>query len=660
MRERLVDLGTSLATALLLGGLVAAPFLLAHGLLGVHLLRPAGLWLLLLALPLLLLHVLKTTRPRRRVGSVLFWRGVAQEQRAAHPFKRLRRSLGLLLQLFALASVAWAASRPVVEATLGDEGLARVIVIDTSASMLTREKGGATRFEQAREAALGLVASLGPDDAATVIACDRTAWIVVPWTTDRAALTAGLEELRPRHTGTALDEGLLLAAAAGGPERMEVDLLSDGAGPPLVPVELPGALRFNRCGETDQNLGLATVDLRPAARTEASAGAEGLSYEVFASVRNGGPAARPVFVGLMRDGRLLAARQVSVPGKTDLPVVVQARLTPGPLTVKLLPVQAPPLDALAVDDEAYLLVPEEGGVAVGLVSAGESPALERALLAAGARLHRAAPDAFQDDPELRLVVVEGAGLPALPPRDGLFLAPQADVGPVKLGPLVERPRVGGWDRQDPLLAFVDPSDVQIERARGLVLGAGARALVQGEDPRTGEPVVLIASYRDGPWQRVVVGFDPYRSTWPLRASFPIFVRNCILAAARRDRLIQGGLTAGSPLEIPVAGDVAEVRVRAPDGSEVRVPAREGTATFAGTDQVGVYQVQAGERKLSFCVNLGAPEEIRVAPRDTLTLGDEEVRAQTGGAHRQTELVRWVALLALLALVVEAWIVHRRL
>lgn len=659
MSERARDLGASLLTAALLAGLVLAPFALAHLLLGVQLLRPGGLWLLALALPLLLLHVLKTTRPRRRVGSVLFWRGVAQEQRAAHPWKRLRRSLGLLLQLLALASIAWAASRPVVEAALGAEGLARVIVMDTSASMLTRERGGATRFEQAREAALGLVASLGPDDEATVIAVDRSAWIVVPWTVDRAALTAGLEELRPRHTGTDLDEGLLLAAAAGGPERLEVHLFSDGAGAPLVPVELPGPLRYSRCGETDHNLGLAAVDLRPATRSQDVPGVEGLSYEVFASVKNGGAEPRPVFVGLMRDGRLLAARQVSVPARSDLPVVVQARLTPGPLTVRLLPVQAPPLDALAVDDEAFLLVPEEGGVAVGLVSPGESPALERALLAAGARLRRSDPASFQDDPELRLVVVEGWGESPLPPRDCLVLAPTADVGPVKLGPPVERPRVGGWDRQDPLLAFVDPSSVEIERTRHLLLGAGARALVQGETPE-GEPVVLVASFREGPWQRVVVGFDPYRSTWPLRASFPIFVRNCILQAARRDRLLHGGLAAGSPLEIPVAADVAEVLVRAPDGTETRVRARDGTATFAATDVVGVYEVEAGQRRGAFCVNVGAPEEIRVAPRETLTLGEEEVQAERGGGQRQTELTRWAALLALLALVGEAWVVHRRM
>lgn len=658
MSERLRDLGASVVTAALLLGLVCAPFALAHLLLGVQLLLPDGLWLLGLLVPLLLLHVLKTTRPRLRVGSVLFWRGVAQEQRAAHPFKRLRRSLGLLLQVLALTAIAWAAARPVVEAALGGEGIARAIVIDTSASMLARERGGATRFETAREAALELTAGLGPGDQATLIAVDRAAWILVPWTSDRAALAAGLEELRPRHATTALDEGLLLAAAAGGPERVEVHLLSDGAGPPLVPVELPGPLRFRCCGETDHNLGLAAVDLRPSTRS--AAGGEGLSYEVFAAVRNGSKEPRPVFVGLVRAGRLLSARQVTVPAQADLPVVLEARLTPGPVSVRLLPVQAPPLDALSVDDEAFLLVPEEGGVAVGLLGEGESPALERALQAADARLRRGSPAAFQDDPELRLVVCEGPLPAALPPRDCLLFAPEGDVGPIRLGPPVLRPRLGGWDRQDPLLRFVDLSEVQIESARPLLLGAGARALVQGEDPRTGEPLVLVAAWREGAAQRVVVGFDPYRSTWPLRASFPIFVRNCVLEAGRQDRLLQGGLSAGSPVAIPVGADVVQALVTAPDGTVTRVEARDGEVTFAATDQVGVYELQAGTRRGRFCVNLGAPDEIRIAPRATLSLGGREVRAEPGGVRRQAELARWVALLALLALVLEAWVSHRRL
>jgi hypothetical protein len=197
-RVILDDVLASVGAALLLLGVVALPFALFTLLQGVGFAAPGG-WLLAgLALPLLLLYVLKSKRPARMVASVLFWRAVAVEQQATSPFKRLRRNLGLLLQLLALAALAYALARPVVQATTKD-GVAHVIIIDTSASMLARDHGGRTRFEGARAAALDLVRSLGGRDQGTVIATDRTAWTVVPWTADGNALARGLLELAPRR-----------------------------------------------------------------------------------------------------------------------------------------------------------------------------------------------------------------------------------------------------------------------------------------------------------------------------------------------------------------------------------------------------------------------------------------------------------------------------
>jgi hypothetical protein len=43
---------------------------------GLHLAAPAGLWALLLAVPIVLLHVLRPRRPQATVSSVLLWRNV--------------------------------------------------------------------------------------------------------------------------------------------------------------------------------------------------------------------------------------------------------------------------------------------------------------------------------------------------------------------------------------------------------------------------------------------------------------------------------------------------------------------------------------------------------------------------------------------------------
>jgi hypothetical protein len=107
--------------------------------------------------------------------------------------------------------------------------------------------------------------------------------------------------------------------------------------------------------------------------------------------------------------------------------------------------------------------------------------------------------------------------------------------------------------------------------------------------------------------------------------------------------------------------VAEpVEVVLPDGQVRRVRAQDGHAWFGGTDLVGVYEVRAGARRERFCVNLGAPEESRIAPRkDAVMLGEVEVKAEAAGAPRPTEVGYWLALVAMVALVIEAWAFHRR-
>jgi hypothetical protein len=341
-------------------------------------------------------------------------------------------------------------------------------------------------------------------------------------------------------------------------------------------------------------------------------------------------------------------------------VVLESRLSPGAVNVRLLPpVAGHPLDALAVDDTAYVLIPEERGVPVGLVSNEATPALERALVAGGARLRRIPPKAFRDDPNLRLYVFEGFVPDVLPPRDCLIVAPSNAVGPIAFGDSSSTIRPAGWDREDPFLRYVDLHDLEVARARPLELGGGARVLLQGEVEATGRPAVLIAAWRDGPANRVVVGFDLYESTWPLRASFPIFIRNCVLAASERDRLARGGVPAGVPVAIPVATEVTTVEVTAPNGHTETIDAWGGRAYYGGTRLTGVYEARTAERVERFCVNLVDPAESTIAPRDRLALGPEITRAGLEPS-RPAEVAHWFAMIALVLLAIEFWVYHRRL
>ena len=72
--------------------------------------NPAALWLGLLAIPVVVLHVLRPKRPPVEVSSTFLWRPVARPVSVAAPWQRLRPSALLAVQLLAVALLAAAAA----------------------------------------------------------------------------------------------------------------------------------------------------------------------------------------------------------------------------------------------------------------------------------------------------------------------------------------------------------------------------------------------------------------------------------------------------------------------------------------------------------------------------------------------------------------------
>ena len=68
-------------------------------------LSASAFWWLLLGAIIIFFYLLKLKRKRRVVPSVFLWQRALAEVEANAPFKRLRRSLLLLLQLVALAAL---------------------------------------------------------------------------------------------------------------------------------------------------------------------------------------------------------------------------------------------------------------------------------------------------------------------------------------------------------------------------------------------------------------------------------------------------------------------------------------------------------------------------------------------------------------------------
>lgn len=118
---------------------------------------PERLMWLLIAVPIIMLYILRTRLKRQPVSTLLFWDQLFDQKRQRSWLQRLRHWLSLLLQLAFVFLVIGALTDPL---WTGQKNETRqvVIIVDNSASMAAVGDDGKTRWEAARQKALGIVA----------------------------------------------------------------------------------------------------------------------------------------------------------------------------------------------------------------------------------------------------------------------------------------------------------------------------------------------------------------------------------------------------------------------------------------------------------------------------------------------------------------------
>jgi hypothetical protein len=127
---------------------------------------------------------------------------------------------------------------------------------------------------------------------------------------------------------------------------------------------------------------------------------------------------------------------------------------------------------------------------------------------------------------------------------------------------------------------------------------------------------------------------------------------------------QSALHVGDGVTIRLTGDQDSAHVIAPDGSVRALTGTGAERYFGATDAPGVYVVERlanGEIRDSFpfVVNAFDALESDITPRAELTLGSTVVgTAQPSEERGQHEFWSWLALAALLILLIE-WIAYHR-
>ena len=158
--------------------------------------RPELLWLLALALPVLIFHMIRRKRRRVSISSLVLWERVVAAAPKRFGAGVLTSLLSLLLVLLALAGGALSAADPIL-GSAAPPPRPLLLLIGSSARMQGE------RFQRARELARVEIARKGPRDPATVVLVSERPRILAAGETDRSVLQNALEKAEPELVSAA-------------------------------------------------------------------------------------------------------------------------------------------------------------------------------------------------------------------------------------------------------------------------------------------------------------------------------------------------------------------------------------------------------------------------------------------------------------------------
>jgi Mg-chelatase subunit ChlD len=587
--------------------------------------NPAGLLLLALAVPVLLLHVLRPRRPRAAVPSTFLWRDAGAPTTAASPWQKLRWSVPLVLQLLAVAVLAGAAARP---ARVESVALARhsVFVIDASGSMLARD-GDPDRLTDARGRARSLRNRLPDGGVASIVEAGPTPRVLLTASPDRDEFASALRRLTATASRPDLPAAFSLAESLETPGTpLGVVFVSDGALTTDEQATLPPGTRYEKVGSRAANRAVTSLLVEP----------RGSGIHATVTVRN---AAGPAVQQRLRvdvDGRTAATLDLDLP--------------PGATATRELDVPAGDRVEASLEGDD-LLAADNRAVAVGgrrpplrvLLAGPDDPFLERLLAAIPGVTVERRPDAAPAG-GFDLAIYDRVDPPAAPGAPFWTIAPPGGVPGIKAAGIVEQPAITLVRSDLPLLEGLDVADVAIAAAQRLEPAPGIEVLIAAE----GAPLLLRGELGGAPF--AYLAFALGDSNLPLKLAFPLLADR-LLTDLVGGTTAAGALKVGQPLPVP-AGVAVEV-----DGPRGQRQLAAGDPVPVA-DRPGFWAITpAGGARRLVAVNAD-PAEADPTPRDSLPVRTREGGPSGTGGKGQRSLLPWVVAFAVVLLGTELVVARR--
>jgi Ca-activated chloride channel family protein len=614
------------------------------------LLAPVALILSVLAVPIILMYVLKLRRQEHIVPSTFLWRQALEDVQANAPWQRLRFNILLLLQLLALAALILALARPAYSRShviAGD----LVVIVDESYGMQAHDVSP-SRFGVALARARTLASELGAANVMSVIGMGAQPHLAIAASGDQGAIRKAIDGLRVGVDQPNFLETLSLAASLAryGQSTRAVVLTSRDSGIASLPLQVSFPVDIERIGGRLRDLGV----------TGFSASQGTSAVQAVARVSNFGSQTARSDLELFVDGHLADVRPLVVAGRREQHLF----WTDIPSGSQRLQVHLTVADSVGTDKSAWAAVPAEPPRHLLLVSRGDF-FLEAALADdPSVKLSVVPPSRYRVGMERAydLAIFDGFFPPALPTSSTLVIAPPAGrFGPMRFAGNLPAGTVDASSASPlaALLRYVDLSDVHVAQVRSVTLPGWMQPL------STANGHTVLAAGEQGNARFALVSFDLQHSDWPLRVSFPVMLQNLLHYLAPGLTLGQTTINTGQAVTFFPPPGTRVLDVVRPDGGVEQL--KPPFPPFTDTSRPGPYTVKAvgtpsagaaaAGRQAAFAVNFFPARPAPAAGPATIHAGHVQV-GKTLTASVPISVIWVFEMVALLLLALEWWITFR--
>lgn len=617
----------------------------------VRTLSPWFALLSLLAIPIIVLYMLKLQRQRIRVSSTLLWQMVLQDRQANRPWQKLKRNLLLIVQLIVLALLVLSLIQPAVPAkTISNAQV--IVILDATASMQAVDVSP-SRFEAAKKEIRDIIDGLPNSSELTIIRASAEPVVVLAHSRDKSEMRGVVESAVVGYGEANWQAVFALANASITVPDHRVVLLSDGDFPKNDISLYTDQFQYRQIGSSDNNIGIDAFSVSPVQS----------GSELFIKVRNYGDSSKSALLSIFQSETLLQSKNIEIAPHTnytevikDLPAGIQT------YTAKLSTTAGDnALDDYALDDQAYIAYHPSESKRVLLVSKGNFFLEQFLSVLPDTEAYKSLPgETNQENPlpseGFSIFVYDGVFPDQLPngnlllinpPENPIFTVSSAtqDFGQVKV-------------TEHPLTQHIEWKQVQILQTKVIKLPDWAEALVASD----AGPLVFIGEYQSHRF--AVVSFDLLDSDLPLHVTFPILF-NGLLNYLNPPVMYDApdGYKVGEPVQLKPGASVELLHILLPDGTEQEITLNEHGATFLDTQQPGLYTITAlpGNYTEQFAVNAFSDLESGIAPRQAVSITGQNDGNSGHIAQQMGVKNLWpsTAIFALIFLVVEWWLYFRR-